>query len=287
MSISNDHSSGLTPIQLFSLTFLTLLAFAGNSILCRLALRETSIDAASFTSIRLASGAIFLWFITLKGSGGSVKKGYWISAFALFTYAAAFSFAYLDLTAATGALLLFGAVQCTMIGYSIWKGEKLSTMATIGIAMAIIGLLVLLLPGLETPPLGASIIMLLAGVAWGVYTLLGKKATKPELVTAGNFIRATPMAIALSLVMVNNASPDRQGVLYAIISGALASGLGYVLWYKVLRQIKTSLAATLQLSVPVLAALGGIISLGENITQRLVLASVFILGGIVLVIRSR
>lgn len=273
--------------QLILLTVLTLIAFAGNSLLCRLALKHSGIDAASFTSIRLASGALMLWLIAQGRRDAPAGRGNWGSAFALFAYAAAFSFAYLHLTVATGALLLFGAVQGTMIGYGIWKGERLHLLKVAGIILAAAGLAGLLLPGLSAPPLGGSALMLAAGAAWGVYTLRGRNAGDPIKVTAGNFLRAAPMALALSLLTLHSAELDQTGVWYALASGALASGIGYVIWYTVVPQLKTSTAATLQLSVPVIAAVGGILFLGEPVTLRLLLASATILGGIGLVALTR
>lgn len=277
----------LPVFPLILLTLLTLVAFAGNSLLCRLALRHSGIDAASFTTIRLVSGAVILWLIARGKPRDTAGQGSWSAALALFAYAAAFSFAYLNLTVATGALLLFGAVQGTMIGYGIRKGERLSWLKATGIILAILGLVGLLLPGLSAPPPGASALMLAAGIAWGIYTLLGRKAGDPVKVTAGNFLRAAPMALALSLLTLPYATLDQAGIGYALASGALASGIGYVLWYTVLPQIKTSTAATLQLSVPVIAAAGGILFLGEPITIRLLLASATVLGGIALVVLTK
>lgn len=277
----------LPTLRLILLTLLTLVAFAGNSLLCRLALKHSDIDAASFNTIRLFSGALILWLIARQRPGIMGSGGNWTSAFALFAYAAAFSFAYLNLTVATGALLLFGAVQGTMIGYGIKKGERPGLLKIAGILLAIAGLVGLLMPGLSAPPPGASALMLAAGVAWGIYTLLGKNAGDPVKVTAGNFLRAVPMAFALSLLTLQNAELDRAGAGYAIASGALASGIGYVIWYTVLPQLKTHTAATLQLSVPVIAAAGGILFLGEPITLRLFLASATVLGGIALVVLTR
>jgi drug/metabolite transporter (DMT)-like permease len=269
------------------LTTLAMIAFAGNSLLCRVALKETGIDPASFTSIRLLSGAVVLWLIVRMSRSTHAAAGNWLSAFALFAYAAGFSFAYVSLTAATGALLLFGAVQVTMIGYGFWAGERLSGMQLPGFLLALGGLIGLLLPGLSAPPLTGSILMLSAGIAWGVYSLRGKVAGDPTVVTAGNFLRAVPIAAGLSLLMYNGASVDSAGLGYAVASGALTSGIGYAIWYTVLPVLKSTQAATVQLSVPVIAALGGILFLGENITLRLILASIAILGGIVLVIKER
>jgi drug/metabolite transporter (DMT)-like permease len=263
-----------------------MIAFAGNSVLCRIALKHTGIDAASFTSIRLVSGAVVLWAIASFRRGNSTGRGNWISAFALFAYAAGFSFAYVSLTAATGALLLFGAVQATMIGHGLWAGERLNKQQLVGLMLAFGGLVILLLPGLSAPPLVGSVLMLIAGVAWGIYSLRGKGAGNPTRITAGNFLRALLFAILLSVLLHSSASLEIAGVWYAIVSGAAASGLGYATWYSVLPALKATTAATVQLSVPVIAALGGIIILGESLTVRFVLASLAILGGIALVILS-
>jgi len=270
--------------RIIALTSLAMIAFAGNSLLCRAALNHTSIDAASFTTIRLISGAVMLWLVVRMRRGTYADEGGWLSAFALFAYAAGFSFAYVSLPAATGALLLFGAVQATMIGYGVWAGERLLKLQLIGLVLALGGLVGLLLPGLSAPPLYGSVLMLGAGVAWGVYSLRGKGAGDPTRVTAGNFLRAVPIAVALSILMLNGSSLDTAGFWYAVSSGALASGIGYAIWYTALPALKATSAATVQLSVPVIAALGGIVFLGESITLRLVLASVAILGGIALVI---
>jgi drug/metabolite transporter (DMT)-like permease len=264
-----------------------MFAFASNSLLCRLALKHTSIDATSFTTIRLVSGAVMLWLVARMRSGTNTGKGNWRSALALFVYAAGFSFAYVSLPASTGALLLFGAVQATMIGHGIWTGERLRRLQLAGLVLALGGLVGLLLPGLSAPPLLGSVLMLSAGVAWGVYSLRGKGMGDPIDVTAGNFLRALPLVAALSLLMHNGASVDYAGFWYAVLSGGLASGIGYAIWYTALPALKATHAATVQLSVPVLAALGGIAVLGESVTLRLVLASTAILGGIALVILER
>ena len=273
--------------RIIFLTSLTMIAFAGNSLLCRIALKHTSIDAASFTTIRLISGAVMLWLIVRTRRGTYTGGGNWLSSFALFAYAAGFSFAYVSLPAATGALLLFGAVQATMIGYGIWAGERLLKLQLIGLVLALGGLVGLLLPGLSAPPLYGSVLMLSAGVAWGIYSLRGKGAGDPTRVTAGNFLRAVPIAATLSISMLSGASLDTAGFWYAVSSGTLASGIGYAVWYTALPTLKATNAATVQLSVPVIAALGGIVFLGEPITLRLALASVAILGGIALVILEK
>lgn len=266
------------------LTSLAMIAFAGNSLLCRLALKYTGIDVATFTTLRLVSGALTLWLAARMRRRTPAAKGSWLSAFALFAYAAAFSFAYVSLPAAMGALLLFGAVQATMIGYGVWTGECLSKIQLVGLALAFGGLVSLLLPGLAAPPLRGSILMLAAGAAWGIYSLRGKSAGNPIDVTAGNFLRAVPFVVGLSVITLSRASIDMSGAWYALASGALASGLGYAIWYTALPALRAIDAATVQLSVPVIAAAGGIIFLGEPITLRLISASAAILGGIALVI---
>ena len=273
--------------RIAALTTLAMIAFAGNSLLCRVALIHTGIDAASFTSIRLISGAMMLWLIVRMGRGTQTGRGNWLSAIALFVYAAFLSYAYAGLTTAMGALLLFGAVQATMIGHGIWAGERLLKLQLVGLVIALAGLVGLLLPGLSAPPLFSSILMLASGVAWGVYSLRGKGAGDALRVTAGNFLRAAPIAAALSILMVNRTSLDSAGFWCAVASGALTSGIGYSIWYTVLPALKATKAATVQLSVPVIAALGGVVFLGEPITLRLLLASVAILGGIALVILEK
>ena len=277
----------MSAARISALTFLTMLAFAGNSVLCRIALKQTSIDAASFTSIRLVSGALVLWAIAHFFRRNHSGKGNWISALALFAYAAGFSFAYISLTAAMGALLLFGAVQATMIGHGIWAGERLQKQQLLGLALAFTGLVGLSLPGLSAPPVLGSVLMLIAGISWGIYSLRGKGAGDPTRVTAGNFLRASVFTALLSLMLVSQNNLDVAGVWLAIASGAIASGMGYALWYSVLPALKATTSATVQLSVPVIAAIGGILFLGESISLRLILASVAILGGIALVIFNK
>jgi drug/metabolite transporter (DMT)-like permease len=272
------------------LTLLAMLAFAGNSLLCRLALQDGAIDAASFTTIRLVSGALALWLIVAVRQRDRTRLGgvgNWGSALALFAYAACFSYAYLSLTAATGALLLFGAVQATMLTYGWWRGERLTKPQLAGLVLALAGLVGLLLPGLAAPPLFGALLMLAAGFAWGVYSLRAKGGGDPTAVTAGNFLRTVPFALSLITIGIPWAVFDTAGAIYAVLSGVLASGVGYAIWYAALPGMRPSSAATVQLSVPLLAAAGGVLLLGESITLRLVLAGVAILGGIALVIRAR
>lgn len=277
----------MSPIRLIPLILLVLLAFAGNSILCRLALRATTIDPATFTSVRLLSGALVLWGLVSLRRNQAPGAGNWISAAALFIYAAAFSYAYIELPTGLGALLLFAAVQVTMIGHALVHGERLKTLQWLGFGLAIAGLLGLLSPGLTAPPLAGAALMLASGIAWGVYSLRGKGAGDPTRVTAGNFLRAVPITLGLSLLTLGRQQWDSSGIGYAVLSGAVTSGLGYSLWYMVLPHLRSTTAASLQLSVPVIAALGGVLFVGEALTLRLVLAAIAILGGIALVIRGR
>lgn len=268
------------------LTALAMLAFAGNSLLCRLALRDTVIDAASFTGVRLLAGALILWLLLRLGSGRGRAGGSWSGAVALFVYAAGFSFAYLQLDAGVGALLLFGAVQLGMLLYGLWRGERLGPWASLGLLLALAGLVALLLPGANAPAPGSAALMLLAGLAWAVYSLLGRGSADPLAATAGNFLRAVPLALLLGLLLLAQSEPDPQGLAYALLSGALTSGLGYAVWYSALRGLGALQAATVQLSVPILAALAGALLLGEALTLRLSLAGLAVLGGIALVLSA-
>jgi len=277
----------MSSTRIVVLTTLAMMAFAGNSILCRIALKHTAIDAASFTTIRLLSGAIILWLIVHLKNSAQNGRGNWISAFALFVYAAGFSFAYLSLPTATGALLLFGAVQATMTGYGFFIGERLVKRQALGLVLAIGGIVALLLPGVSTPPLPGSLLMLLAGTAWGIYSIRGKGGGDPMKVTAGNFLRTIPLTAVLSFMTIRGYALDSAGVGYAVASGALASGIGYALWYAVVPRLKATSASTVQLSVPVIAGFGGSIFLAEPITIRLTLAAVTILGGIALVMQEK
>lgn len=263
---------------------LAMLAFAGNSLLSRLALNQTPLDPATFTSVRIFSGALALWLIVRSRGSKQRLPSDWFSAFTLFAYAACFSFAYVTLTTATGALLLFGAVQLTMLSYGLWHGERFLKRQSVGLIAALSGLVGLLLPGLSAPPLLGSLLMLLAGIAWGSYSLRAKGRGDPTSLTAGNFLRASLFAGGLSAITLPWVSLDTMGLLYAALSGALTSGVGYALWYAVLPQLKATRAATVQLSVPVLAALGGIILLGEPLSLRFVIAATTILGGVLLVL---
>jgi drug/metabolite transporter (DMT)-like permease len=270
-------------------TALALLAFAGNSILCRLALSREAIDPASFSSIRLAAGALTLAFLVrwTHGAPRPQPGPPWTSAVALFLYAVPFSFAYVSLDVGVGALLLFGAVQLTMILAAVWRGDRPGRIQWLGLALASGGLLYLVLPGLTAPPAAGAALMLLAGMAWGIYSLRGGDATDPLRETAVNFARAVPLALVVSLLAFAELHIERSGFVLAVASGAIASGLGYVLWYQALRGLSAVTASIVQLSVPVLAAVGGIILLDERVTSRLLLAAVLVLGGVGLAILGR
>ncbi|WP_454255257.1 DMT family transporter [Pseudomonas sp. Marseille-Q8238] len=270
-------------LRIVVFTTLAMLAFAGNSVLCRVALRDSQLDPASFTAIRLASGALVLCLLVLLRGKGQLQ-GNWRSALALFGYAAGFSFAYVDLDAGTGALILFGAVQASMIGYGWLQGERLRPLQILGLLLAIGGLLFLLLPGAHAPQPKAAAMMVLAGVAWAFYSLLGRGSTDPLAATAGNFLRSLPALLPLAALYYAHLSWDGLGALYAMLSGALASGIGYAIWYAALPHLKAMQAASVQLSVPIIAAIAGSLLLGEQLSLQLLTASVAVLGGIALIL---
>jgi drug/metabolite transporter (DMT)-like permease len=277
-----------TPISLrtASLTALAMLAFAANSILCRLALGSAAIDAASFTAVRLCSAALALWLIVALALRQK-SSGDWTSAAMLFLYALTFSLAYLRLTAATGALILFAAVQLTMIAGGLRGGEHPSPREWAGLVLALGGLVALLLPGLSAPPLSAALLMTVAGVAWGIYSLRGRGASGPMATTAGNFLLAAPLSMLALLIALPHIHLSPTGLLLATVSGALASGPAYIVWYAALRGLTATRGATVQLSVPVLAAGGGIVFLGESLSLRWLLCTAAVLGGIALALRQR
>ncbi|HRK17932.1 MAG TPA: DMT family transporter [Hyphomicrobiaceae bacterium] len=281
--------STLPAPRTIALTVLAMFAFAANSLLCRLALADASIDPATFTAIRIASGVASLWLIVTWRDGRRSTAGSWPAAAALFGYAIAFAVAYVTLSAGTGALILFGAVQATMIAIGIFRGERLSATQLAGLAIALGGLVLLLAPGATAPSPVGAVLMALAGMSWGVYSLLGRGAKDPLADTAGNFLRALPMA-ALTLALaaaVSSPVLSAHGVLYAILSGAVASGIGYAIWYAALPGLSATQGASVQLSVPVITAVAAAVMLDELISARLVIASVAVLGGIALVIASR
>ncbi len=276
-------------MKIFLLTTFALLCFAFNSILCRIALKSDEIDAPSFTAIRLISGAVILLIIyNFFGKKESkTKKGSWLSAAFLFVYAICFSFAYIKLTTATGALILFGSVQLTMIAAALFKGERPQILEWIGLMFAFGGLIYLVFPGLETPPIFSSALMISAGIAWGFYTLRGKGSANPLADTMENFLRSVPFVILISLPFIAQIHLSTKGILLAILSGAIASGVGYSVWYAALKYHTATRAAILQLSVPAIASIGGVVFLSEIISTRLIFASLLILGGIALAIFRR
>lgn len=276
-------------MRIFFYTTFALISFAFNSILCRMALGRDEIDAVGFTSIRLFAGAVTLSVISsLIGKTKKVwENGQWSSAFFLFAYAICFSFAYLGLTTGTGALILFGSVQLTMVAAAVIKGERPRPLELVGMAAAFAGLVYLVLPGLASPPLTSSLLMAAAGAAWGFYTLRGRGSTDSLADTTGNFIRAVPMVIVAAIPFIGTVRSSSRGVLLAIVSGAIASGVGYSVWYAVLRHHTATRAAVLQLAVPIIAAVAGVMILAETAGMRLMIASVLVLGGILLAIFGR
>ena len=269
-------------IKTYIYTAFALIAFAFNSILCRLALRGDEADAAGFTAVRLASGAVALIVISSFAGNWSTqqKRGSWPSAFFLFAYAICFSFAYLGLTAGTGALILFGSVQITMIGTAIVRGERPRLFEWLGFIIAAGGLVYLVFPGLASPPIVSSVLMAAAGTAWGFYTLRGKGITDPLANTTGNFVRALPMVAVVVVISLASIHLSTRGLILAILSGAIASGIGYTVWYAALKHHTATRAAILQLPVPLLTAVFGVLLLGEEATARLWIAAALILGGI-------
>lgn len=269
-------------------TIVAMLAFAANSLLCRLALGRGLIDAATFTTVRMISGAVMLCLIVLFHRRPRDRSSVnWISAVMLFTYMVFFSFAYLSLSAGTGALVLFGAVQLTMFIVALREGEHFSSLSWLGLASAILGLIYLVSPGLTAPdPLGATL-MAIAGIAWGFYSLLGRGAMDPLEATARNFTYSVPFAIIVSLLFLSHFRSSPDGVVLAVASGAITSGCGYAIWYAALAGLTGTRAATVQLSVPVIAAFGGVILLSEDVTLRLLIASAATLGGVAIVLTQR
>jgi drug/metabolite transporter (DMT)-like permease len=300
------HYRLTSPMKICLYTSFALVAFAFNSILCRLALRGEEADAVGFTAVRLVSGAVALVVISYVFGGPRVNEGLtrkldvkplltrrllqygsWPSAFFLFAYAICFSVAYLDLTAGTGALILFGAVQLTMIAVSLIRGERPPALEWVGLLLAAGGLVYLVFPGLESPPLYSSLLMAAAGSAWGFYTLRGRSAGDPLANTTGNFVRSVPMIAVAAIPFWINIHLTNRGIVLAVISGAVTSGIGYTIWYAALKFHTSTRAAVLQLVVPVIAAAVGILFLDEAATARLGLAAALILGGISLTIFGR
>ncbi len=272
-----------------ALTAVSMLAFAANSVLCRMALEPPSaIDPTSFGSIRLVAGAIVLAFLARSRAGRSrAARPDWTAAVMLFAYVACFSFAYRLLTAGTGALILFGAVQLTMFGAGLHAGERFGALAWSGFGLAVIGMVYLASPGVAAPAPGGAALMAAAGIGWGVYSLRGRHAVDPLQSTAANFLRAAPLALVLSLGFAGDFHCTLRGATLALVSGAVTSGLGYVVWYAALRGLTAMRAAAVQLSVPPVAAFGGVLLLSEAVTLHLVAASVAVLGGVALVLLGR
>ncbi|WEF30253.1 DMT family transporter [Klebsiella aerogenes] len=265
---------------------LTMVAFAANSVLCRIALRGGYIDPISFSNLRLLSGALALLPLLIRHRDGKPTRMHLKNGFYLMIYAVFFSVAYIHLDAGTGALLLFGAVQLAMVSVGLWQGETLSPARAVGILLAVLGIAVLLLPGASAPPLVSALLMIIAGLAWAAYTLSGKRATAPVLATAWNFLLALPFALILLPFNAASLHFSLEGITLGILSGAIASAGAYSLWYAILPQLESVTASTVQLSVPCLATLGGVIFLGESLSLRIVVATLVVLAGIFIVIRS-
>jgi len=274
--------------KLIIITSMALLAFAGNSILGRMALSAYAIDPASFTGIRLVSGALMLFLLIKFRSRSEIQeKTSWSGAVLLFLYAAAFSFAYITLDTGTGALILFGAVQLTMTAGALYGGEKLSPVVCIALLTAFAGFVNLILPGVSAPSVAGFLLMLSSGIAWGLYTLQGRGTSDPVLETAHNFMRTSPLVFLLMVIFSGQLSFNSYGIILAVISGSITSALGYVLWYQAVKHLSTIQAGAIQLLVPVLAAGAGIILLSEQLTVRFIISSLLILGGIAVVISRR
>ena len=275
-----------------ALTAVTMVFFAANSVLGRLALRADGIDPVSYTAVRFLSGAVVLGVLAAAGPEGwraLRNHGSWRSALILFVYAIAFSFAYASVEAGVGALILFGAVQVSMIGAGMFGGERPGGAEWGGLALALAGLVYLLSPGLTAPSLPGAALMTLSGVAWGFYSMAARGVRSPTIETAGNFARVAPLTLAAATVCAVIGQPhvSSMGVLWAVISGAVTSGLGYIIWYTALRGLTASRAAVVQLTVPILAAAAGVVFLDETLTWRLALAGAAILGGAALALLGR
>ncbi|MEL7230994.1 MAG: DMT family transporter [Pseudomonadota bacterium] len=269
--------------RIAALTAIAMIAFAANSVIGRLALIEGEIGAGSFALVRLISGALALLIILTFQRVRPL--GTWSGALALLTYAGFFSYAYIALPAGTGAVILFAVVQVTMIGWGISQGERPGAFQWVGLAMAFTALIWLVSPGVEAPSLIASLSMVIAGLGWGVYSLLGRGAGNPTAMTAGNFVRASLIACLIAPILLLSSPeplPSGRGVGLAVVSGALTSGLGYAIWYTALKGLSATRASIAQLSVPAIAAIGGVVFLREPITLRFALATALILGGVAL-----
>ncbi len=285
---STEHRGRAITPKTALLTLLAMVAFAANSLLCRLALGEELIDPASFTSVRVVSGALVLSaLVALRSSPGSKWQFDWRAVGALFGYMVFFSFAYLSLGAGTGALILFGSVQITMFAFALRAGEHFPPISWIGLGIAIAGLVYLVSPGVTAPSIVGSALMIVAGISWGVYSLRGKEAADPLRATTMNFVYCVPLVAIVSLTFLRDFSAEYPGILLAVASGAIASGVGYAIWYAALSGLTASRAATVQLTVPVIAAIGGVVLLSEEMTLRLAMASAATLGGVAIVLAQR
>lgn len=271
------------------LTGLALIAFAANSVLCRLALGTGAIDASSFTVVRLLSGAIALFIIlNIKGANkGISSKGSWKASFSLFLYAVTFSYAYLSVDTGTGALILFGAVQITMILLTLISGTRLHISEWFGVMVAFAGFVYLTLPSISTPSVNGFIFMTVSGISWGIYTLIGRASENPLMDTTYNFLKTTPFVILLAAFTLQSMSLSLEGIVFALLSGGITSGVGYTIWYIALRGLSSTQAAVIQLSVPVIAAIGGVIFVSEAVTARLAISVAIVLGGILMVVLGR
>ena len=271
------------------LTGLALIAFAANSVLCRLALGSDAIDASSFTVLRLLSGSIVLLIIlgATRNITGVSTKGSWAASFMLFLYATTFSYAYISLDTGTGALILFGSVQITMILLPLISGIRLHFTEWVGVTIAFTGFVYLILPGVTAPSTIGFLLMTVAGIAWGIYTLKGHGSKSPLMDTAYNFFRTTPLVILLAITAINKTNYSSEGILLALLSGGITSGIGYTIWYIALGGLSSTQAAVLQLLVPVIAAFGGVIFVSEAITYRLAISSAMVLGGILMVVLGK
>lgn len=278
-----------SPIKTTLLTGLALVAFAANSVLCRLALGNEAIDAASFTIVRLLSGSIVLLMImtATRRTAAHATKGSWSAGFMLFLYASTFSYAYVSLDTATGALILFASVQITMILLSLATGTRLHVSEWSGVAIAFSGFVYLILPGVTAPSAIGFALMTVAGIAWGIYTLKGRDSQNPLMDTAYNFLRTTPLLLLMAILTLGGSNYSVEGILLAAVSGGITSGIGYTIWYIALAGLSSTQAAVLQLSVPVIAALGGVIFVSEALSLRLVIAGTVVLGGILVVVLGR
>jgi drug/metabolite transporter (DMT)-like permease len=282
--------------QNYRTTFLAsiaLLAFAGNSVLCRLALIDNSIDPLSFTAVRLTSGALILLLLVFSRSASAGKTaisnetGSWYAAIMLFAYAVLFSWAYVSMDTATGALILFASVQITMVLMSLIKGNRLSLGEWLGLLVSAFGFIYLVAPEVQKPSMSGFVMMMFSGVAWAAYTIKGQAAQDALRVTAFNFLRTIPLLLVLLIVMLGQPTITSRGVLLAVASGAITSGLGYAVWYAALQHLATTNAAVIQLLVPILAAIGGLSLAGEALSMRLVVSALLVLGGILLVVKSK